>query len=151
MPSQIGKPANAPSTKIICWEFSQGSALAFRAFLERRFNILPLTVSVALSTCHPPQIHCRIRAPRTPWLGSPLDFARAIQRQSAHQSQIAGRKSIRFTQGAHRDILCCPRSDPRNLAETTQEFVRVDNTLELDFAAAHRTRQRTNRLSACAR
>src|SRR5437899_6158571 len=82
--SQIGKPGNAAATKIIWWGFSQGSALAFRALRERRLNILPLTLPVALSSSHPPQIHRRIRAPRTPRLGSPLDFARAIQRQSAH-------------------------------------------------------------------
>jgi hypothetical protein len=73
----------------ILWTSSQRYALAFRAFVERWFNILRLTVSVALPTSHPPQIHRRIRAPRTPRLGSALDFARAIQRQSAHQSQIA--------------------------------------------------------------
>src|SRR5579864_3269638 len=131
---------NAPSTKVICWGFLQDSLPSLRIFVERWSNILPVTLSFALSTSHPPQIHCRIRAPRTPRLRSALDFARATQRQSAQQSKITGRERIWFTQSAHRDILCRPRADPRNLAQPAQKFVSVHDTLELNFAAAHRPR-----------
>src|SRR6266536_1161213 len=95
-----------------------------------------------------PKVHSRVRTPRPPSFGAPLELTRTPKTRVAQKPEISGWEGIGLAERSHRHILCRPAPDAGNFAQARQESVQIDNPLKADLALANSTGESPNSLGS---